>query len=121
MRSRCRGDAAVERRIADSGAGLVLDDLGLFPDVAGPLDVGPPGPEGVLLGIDSCDDRDVAGGPAPDQPERDRVLARLGAVVPDNNATGRGAPLTNLGGRRLRSFGVRLDVRQVGDVGVVVP
>ncbi len=78
-------------------------------------------PKRVLLGIHSGDDGHVAGGPAPGQPERDRVLAGLGAVVPDDNAAGHRAPLTSFRGRRLRSIGVGLDVRQVRGIGVVVP
>jgi hypothetical protein len=71
-----------------------LDDLGLFPDIRDPVDVDAPDPEPerVLFGVHSCDDGHVAGGTAPDQPERDRVLAGLRTVVPDHNAAGHGVP-----------------------------
>src|ERR671913_425794 len=55
-------------------------------------DVEATGAERVLLRIDGGDDGEVASGSAPGQSERDRVLAGLGSVVPDDNAAGHGTP-----------------------------
>jgi len=61
------GDVAVERCVADRGQGVVLDDLGLFADVDGPLDVDAPDPSGcspgytvVLMGTSPVDRHQVS-------------------------------------------------------------